>query len=204
MDRTYLNCAQTAKLVRIALKQSFPGVKFSVTSNNYSGGASIDVAWTDGPTSKQVKEITSRFEGAYFDGMIDYKGCQYHTLRGQPVRFGANFVFERREYSDELIARAIADVSRAYGGNEPITVAGYRKGDAHSWMNGGGCDLGRALNLWFQGEREIDGVTPDAGMEAQPSETLALVAFAGDDGYGAGCVGTPESPGGYGGYPRLP
>ena len=38
----YLTCAETAKLVRSALKAAFPGVKFSVCSSTYSGGASID------------------------------------------------------------------------------------------------------------------------------------------------------------------
>ena len=197
MNSEYLSCADTAKLLRAALRESFPAVKFSVRSSVYSGGASIDISWTDGPTSKQVEAISCRFEGAYFDGMIDYKGSRYHTLDGSPVHFGANFIFERREYSDALLARAIADVSQGFGGNTPITVDGYKRGDAHSWRNDGGCDLGRALRLWFSGEAQIDSVTPDAGMIAQPSATLARVRFAGDDGYGQGTVGrNPAQPDG--------
>lgn len=38
-SRKYLSCAETAKLLRQALKESFPGVKFSVRSSVYSGGA---------------------------------------------------------------------------------------------------------------------------------------------------------------------
>lgn len=95
-ERKYLSCAETAKLVRQALKESFPGVKFSVRSDSYSGGASIDVRWEDGPTGKQVDEILGAFEGAYFDGMIDYKGSRYHKLDGQPVHFGANFIHGSR------------------------------------------------------------------------------------------------------------
>lgn len=40
MEKTYQSCAETAKLLRQALKESFPGVKFSVRSSTYAGGAS--------------------------------------------------------------------------------------------------------------------------------------------------------------------
>jgi Large polyvalent protein associated domain 29 len=75
-----LSCAETAKLVRKALKTAFPGVKFSVRSSTYSGGASIRVGWTDGPTSKEVEAITGKFSGAGFDGMIDLKYHKEHWL----------------------------------------------------------------------------------------------------------------------------
>lgn len=67
----YLSCAETAKLIRVQLKAKFPGVKFSVKSNVYSGGASIDVGWIDGPTGKMVETVTKPFAGGGFDGMID-------------------------------------------------------------------------------------------------------------------------------------
>lgn len=69
----YLSCADTAKLVRKALKAAFPGQRFSVRSDTYSGGASIRVKWIDGPTEKAVKAVTDPFESAGFDGMIDLK-----------------------------------------------------------------------------------------------------------------------------------
>jgi hypothetical protein len=71
MSKTYLSAAETAKLVRAALKRSFPGVVFSVKSKTYSGGASIDVRWIDGPTSKMVEGVAGQFAGGRFDGMVD-------------------------------------------------------------------------------------------------------------------------------------
>ena len=53
----WLSTAETAKLVRKALKKAFPGMKFSVRSSNYANGSSIDVSWTDGPTMKAVDEV---------------------------------------------------------------------------------------------------------------------------------------------------
>lgn len=69
----YLSCAETAKLVRAALKKNFPGVKFSVRSDNYAGGASIDVRWLDGPYKGAVEKVAKSFTGGGFDGMIDMK-----------------------------------------------------------------------------------------------------------------------------------
>lgn len=76
----YLSCAETAKLLRAALKQAFPAVKFGVKSSVYSGGASIDVRWTDGPTAAKVERIAKQFEGADFDGMIDLKTYSEHWM----------------------------------------------------------------------------------------------------------------------------
>ena len=69
----YLSCAETAKLVRGALKKAFPGVKFSVRSSTYAGGASMRVGWTDGPKTKDVEAVVSAYKGGGFDGMIDLK-----------------------------------------------------------------------------------------------------------------------------------
>jgi hypothetical protein len=76
----YLSCAETAKLVRAALKQAHPGVKFGVRSKTYSGGASIDVSYTDGPPASEVEKSVGIFAGADFDGMIDLKCYSSHWL----------------------------------------------------------------------------------------------------------------------------
>ncbi len=70
----YLSRAETAKLVRKILKTAFPGTKFSVRSDTYSGGASVDIRWTDGPNREAVESVVKHYEGATFDGMQDLKG----------------------------------------------------------------------------------------------------------------------------------
>jgi len=107
MEKQYITCADTAKLMRAALKAQFPGVKFSVRSDVYSGGASIRVTWTDGPFANDVEKIAKRYEGATFDGMIDLK--EYHSslvyFDGDPVpklvHYGSDYVFCDRNLSDE-------------------------------------------------------------------------------------------------------
>lgn len=118
MERTYLTCADTAKLLRAALKSNFPGVKFSVRSSVYSGGASIRVNWIDGPFIKEVDPIAQRYAGATFDGSIDLK--EYHTdlvhFDGEEmprlVRFGSDFVFTDRDLSPEYQAYLAAEAQK--------------------------------------------------------------------------------------------
>jgi len=190
MSKDYISCADTAKLVRQALKESFPTIKFGVRSKTYSGGASIDVSWVDGPTSEQVKRITNAFEGAYFDGMIDHKGSIYHRLDGQPVQFMANFIFERREHSDAAIMHALGRVCREY--HLPYKaeyVADYRNGKLYGIQLCNGANPDAFL-------REVDKALREwSKVEAKPSPTLARVEFAGSDEYGApyGSRGYPNA-----------
>jgi hypothetical protein len=130
MGKKYLSCAETAKLVRTALKKKFPGVKFSVRSDVYSGGASIDVSWVLGPTTKEVDKVAGQYESADFDGSIDMETRYDHWLlpdgsaifksgpgtQGSmgyipavdnplpagaiPVSFGAHYVQCQRRYAD--------------------------------------------------------------------------------------------------------
>lgn len=79
-ESMYMSVTDTAKLVRQALKAAFPGVKFSVRSSSYAGGASIDVGWTDGPQQAEVDNVVKRYAGADFDGMIDLKTSNYDWL----------------------------------------------------------------------------------------------------------------------------
>jgi hypothetical protein len=103
-------CAQTAKLLRQALKEAFPTTKFSVRSASYAGGASIDVHWTDGPTATQVRAICNHFKGADFDGMQDLKISKEHVVNGQRIHYGADGVFAHRALSVAFFTK----IARAY------------------------------------------------------------------------------------------
>lgn len=80
MKTTYLSVSETAKLIRAALKRAFPGVKFTVRSSSYSGGASIRVGWQDGPADRMVQSVTGQFAGGGFDGSIDMAYSRTHWL----------------------------------------------------------------------------------------------------------------------------
>lgn len=182
--KKYLTCAETAKLIRQSLKESFPGVKFSVKSKTYSGGASINVGWTNGPTSKQVSAIVKRFEGSYFDGMTDYKGLNYSAINGQEVRFGADFVFVNRKYTAEFLKQMVAATEQKYGVTSNCEVVDSTFG---AWIkyNSGGPIVGNwtfdEVVMWAASDYSFD--------DMAVSPTAASVSSLGDDGYGYGCTG---------------
>lgn len=95
----YISVSDTAKLVRSTLKADFPNTKFSVRSSSYSGGASITVSWTDGPTERQVTELVGQYSGSTFDGMQDLRSYHTSVLNGETVHYGADHVFGNRETS---------------------------------------------------------------------------------------------------------
>lgn len=76
MSARYIAVAETAKLVRAALKRAFPAVKFSVRSQSYAGGSCANIGWTDGPTDSRVSAIVARFSGVGFDSSTDCR--TYH------------------------------------------------------------------------------------------------------------------------------
>lgn len=176
-DTQYLSCAETAKLVRAALRESFPGIKFSVTSSVYSGGASINIKYQNGPTCEQVKSVVSNFEGSYFDGMTDYKGINYSSMNGVNVRFGADFIFVNRKYSMAFFEGAVQAACKYYGYAMPeLCESSF------------GAYIARGLD--FDTERRIMQKVQDISLcDTQPSKTLASVTFLGDDGYGWNAVG---------------
>ena len=140
----YLTCAETAKLVRAALKDAFPGVTFSVKSKTYSGGASITVVWTDGPTTQEVEQVSKCFEGADFDGMIDLKTYKKPTaIEGQLIHFGADFVFSDRDLSYDLLLECAEAIANRYGVQAPEVCRKtyhYRNGKSVEsvWIERGG------------------------------------------------------------------
>lgn len=88
----YIDVAEAAKMLRPILRGCFPGVKFSVRIDRYSMGASIDVAWTDGPTDEDVSNAAYGFNGGRFQGMTDcsYSAdswyCRKHGARSAETR----------------------------------------------------------------------------------------------------------------------
>ena len=108
LNSEYISVTDTAKFLRAALKKHFAGVKFSVRSDSYSGGASIRVRWTDGPTQDEVNMVAKKFAGATFDGMQDLKEYHSSEFEGRRVHWGADFVFTDREYTAEFLTRVLA------------------------------------------------------------------------------------------------
>ncbi len=97
-----------AENIRTELKREFPGVKFSVRIET-RGSSSINIGWTDGPTTEQVKKITDKYQQGNFNGMEDIYEYNRENLWCD-VFGGAKYVFENRHESPELIARAAKEL----------------------------------------------------------------------------------------------
>lgn len=89
MTKTLSAAAIQAKEIREALKEAFPGVKFSVRTSNYSMGSSISVKWVDFPTVKTVEEIANKYETVRYDEM------------GEILSGGNHFIFCSNEWTEE-------------------------------------------------------------------------------------------------------
>jgi hypothetical protein len=111
----YLDTAAAAKLIRHLLKAAFPAVKFSVTTSRYSGGSSINVKWTDGPTYRVVDEMVSALEGKGFDGSQDLEYAKApFSVNGVLVRTYC-YIHCNRHTSERLKQRAAEQVATYYG-----------------------------------------------------------------------------------------
>jgi len=64
--------ALAAQALRAELKKVFPSTKFSVRSQTYTGGDSINVGYElteTSPTPEQVSHIANKYQEGHFDGM---------------------------------------------------------------------------------------------------------------------------------------
>lgn len=177
-----LTRAETSSLIRKALKEAFPTVKFSVklAENN------VNVSWLDGPTTKQVDAVVGKFEGSYFDSLIDYQGSIHHMLDGQMLRMGIDFVCVGRAFSDKTVMAALQKFENAIldnGYGKPM-ISDYRAGSLFKF----GADFEDLVSAHL---RELSEVQP------QDSQTAARYIVVGDDGYsrsvGGGFSAVPVS-----------
>lgn len=101
----YISTKDTAKLVRVALKNAFPGVKFSVRMSTGTASAWMNVSWSDGPTDREVSSVTGKYEGRKFNGMTDGyddQGSALVAFDGEDlprvVRYSCDGINTHRDY----------------------------------------------------------------------------------------------------------
>jgi len=124
----YERAKETAVKIRKAMKKEFPGTKFSVRTAEFSMGNSVDVDWTDGPTSREVDTILDRFKSGSFDGMTDSYEYSAYEYEGK-FYSGAKYVSGQRRLSPEY-RRHLEDLAAAKFGD-------YNKDDHRyfRWIN---------------------------------------------------------------------
>jgi Large polyvalent protein associated domain 29 len=118
----YLPATEVAKLVRADLKAAFPNTKFSVRTDH---GTTLNIEWTDGPARKAVDEITGKYAGQSFDGMQDmrvYTGAGHTTETGEEVAYGTDFVFTRRNISEDVQAELGALLGQEIAKEQGVSI----------------------------------------------------------------------------------
>ena len=143
MERTTDNLEQlspqdTGKAMRAALREAFPGVKFSVRMSRGTAWGSFSVNWTDGPTSAKVEEITRQFVGKTFDGMDDsthYIRAEI-TWKGKRYISGAGYVLAQQRISEERRAAVVEVLRRAFPDASEGALLGAWHQAAHSIVDG--------------------------------------------------------------------
>ena len=82
--------AYVGSIIKNELKAKFPGVLFSVKSQTYAGGDSINIRFTGTKETigiyKDVKAITYKYQQGHFDGMTDMY-VNDNTTKGPTVKY---------------------------------------------------------------------------------------------------------------------
>ena len=147
LETENLTAAETAVIIKTALKSNFPEAKFSVTSKCFAGGSSVNVRWRNGPPENTVKTLVNQYKSAAFDGMIDMKTVRDHfllpdgsaTLAYDPGTQGSTGTHPRVDNSHQLATLPPGTRRVCLGGswvtcNRQVDNAGPKQNDATKWL----------------------------------------------------------------------
>lgn len=144
----YLSSRDVAKLLRRKLRETFPGVKFSVRCDRGTAYGWLQVSWVDGPRDSAVREVCNPWQGRQFNGMTDgydERGPLLVALEPDtlpvPVSLGVDGINYSRDFSLERLLAA-QDVIRKHLPGFDVVVSDaaneYRRlngPDAGTWFD---------------------------------------------------------------------
>lgn len=112
MKKQLTEVAQCAKLIREELKRDYPTIKFTVRSENYSMGNSIDVSFSDRyDLLKEIEDKLNKYQDGKFDGMTDcydYSPNPHNLPR-------TKFLFIKCEVSNDLKDKIYTKLAENFG-----------------------------------------------------------------------------------------
>ena len=103
--------AACAAAIRQELKEKYPGVKFSVTSETFSMGNSVSVDWTDGPEYEEIETIVEGYQYGHFNGMEDIYEYKQSRDDSKP---SAKYTHTNKHFSEAAI-QALKEKSEKLG-----------------------------------------------------------------------------------------
>lgn len=113
--------AHAAKLIKAELKAAFPGTKFSVKSDSYSGGDSVRIDYEDGPLYKDVMDRVRKYQYGSFNSMEDI----YEMTNGRTDIPQTKYVLVQRSKSDAVTEVLVKEIAATYAGCEELTKDNY-------------------------------------------------------------------------------
>lgn len=111
----YKDASEVAKIVRKIVKANWPDVKFSVRTKKYAGGASIRVAWIDGPIAADVDAKIKYLQAVSHMDNTDLVHYTESTHDGETFHSGAHYIFTDRKLSKRLMEWAAQKLAPRLG-----------------------------------------------------------------------------------------
>lgn len=194
---TKLYVKDTAKLVRTELKQHFPGIKFSVRSNSYTGYSSIDIGWVDGPTKSEVQKIVNIFQCKDHDPIVGgYSGNHDTMYNGKLHRFYVDSVMCERNFTEPSIKIMLDKLCKKWGVNpqdfEIITNssgAQIKRDYGHEIVKRAGDDMTTLIwresqdtSFYTKPEETQHDVSPDNGVAYSEYKGNPIISLPLDNG----------------------
>ena len=97
----YLKNGEKSRNLRAVLAHEFPGVKFRVSTETYSGGSSATVSYENGPAYSKVEKLVDEFQTSRNEPMTDY--WDYVPTATTQVCGGWSYTHVSRKVTDEKI-----------------------------------------------------------------------------------------------------
>lgn len=164
-----LSAEETVIEIRRAVRAAFPGARISVRTDR-ARLCGVNVTWTDGPTTKQVREVVEPFESRRFDGIDD----GYHPVpQVGPVRYTCWGVGIHRNDGAQGIAYA-AEVMRAAGADVELATTSAGRLEVRGVVPAAIADELEVANTWGyrpQPARDVDASVAAAQIIARTDFT---------------------------------
>ena len=117
------NSAMAAKAIKAELKRAFSQIKFSVRSENFSGGNAVRISYDNGVPREEVEKVVGKYQYGSFDSSTD---C-YEYTNGREDIPQAKYVQVQRSISKDIQQSTKERLAEEYGFKDMNDEEEWRK-----------------------------------------------------------------------------
>lgn len=110
--------AACAAAIKEELSALYPHIKFSVKSSSFSMGDSVDVSYTDGPTTAEIDAIISKYQYGHFNSMDD----MYENTNSRDDIPQSKYVSAHRHMSKEVEEAIKEDAEKIFNADRYTSI----------------------------------------------------------------------------------